>query len=75
MSRLESVFYKKARGRINATVDILPETLVFGNGESSKEVPVKALLSDASGSVVASVTAHWSVRRSSSNTSKALKGS
>lgn len=64
VSRLESVFYKKAKGRIVAICDIPQDSIVFAQGETTKEIPVKALLSDATGTVVASVTAQWSVRRS-----------
>jgi hypothetical protein len=74
VSRLESVFYKKAQGRIVAIVDIPPESMTsFAPGEITKEIPVKALLSDATGTVVASVTAQWSVRRSEPKSTKSLK--
>jgi hypothetical protein len=74
VSRLESVFYKKAKGRIVAICDIPPDSVLsFAPGETTKEIPVKALLSDSTGTVVASVTAQWSVRRIDPSAKKSLK--
>ena len=62
VTKIEATYFKKARGTIRADTNLLNLQNIVKDGNDDFDVPVKALLTDSTDTVVGNVIVYWTLR-------------